>query len=394
MKYNFDLETERRATGSLKWDVLPSELPMWVADMDFETAPAVKRAIVEIAERGIYGYSITDDGLFESASDFFYERTGYRHAPSDMIYSSGVVAAISSMVRKLTTPAEKVLIMAPVYNIFYNSILNNGRVAVSSDLLYEDGKYAIDFYDLEKKLSDPQTTLMILCNPHNPVGRIWTKEELSEVGRLCKSHGVTVISDEIHSSVLTPGKKYVPFASASEVCADISLTCISASKAFNLAGLQSAIVVAKNPILRHKAWRGINTDEVGEPNAFAVAASTAAYREGGEWLDALNKYIYENKLYCYDFIEKNIPAIRALQSDATYLLWVDVSSLGIDSPRFCAELREATGLYVSDGEEYGECARYFIRINLATQRSRVADGMNRLRKYVDLIIGGSEKCRP
>jgi cystathionine beta-lyase len=151
--------------------------------------------------------------------------------------------------------------------------------------------------------------------------------------------------------VLTPGKKYAPFASASEVCADISLTCISASKAFNLAGLQSAIVVAKNPILRHKAWRGINTDEVGEPNAFAVAASTAAYREGGEWLDALNKYIYENKLYCYDFIEKNIPAIRALQSDATYLLWVDVSSLGIDSPRFCAELREATGLYVSDGEE-------------------------------------------
>ena len=383
MKYDFDKPTQRRNTGSLKWDVKDSELPMWVADMDFETAPEVKAAVARVAERGIYGYSVLPDEYFESISDFWAERHSFRPDPSWMVFSTGVVAAISSMVRKLTTPAEKVLIQPPVYNIFYNSILNNGRNIVSNDLVYESGEYRMDFDDLERKLQDPQTSLMILCNPHNPIGKIWDKETLSKVGELCKKHGVTVISDEIHCSITTPGKNYIPFASVNDTCADISVSCLAASKAFNLAGLQSACLIAKNPVLRHKVWRGVNTDEVGEPNVFAVEANIAAFRHGGEWLDGLNEYICENKKYASEFISKNISGLYAVPSDATYLLWVDVSAYTENSEAFAKDLREKTGLYVSDGVEYGEGGERFIRMNLATQRANVIDGLSRLKSYVD-----------
>lgn len=383
MKYDFDKPTQRRNTGSLKWDVKDSELPMWVADMDFETAPEVKAAVARVAERGIYGYSVLPDEYFESISDFWAERHSFRPDPSWMVFSTGVVAAISSMVRKLTTPAEKVLIQPPVYNIFYNSILNNGRNIVSNDLVYESGEYRMDFDDLERKLQDPQTSLMILCNPHNPIGKIWDKETLSKVGELCKKHGVTVISDEIHCSITTPGKNYIPFASVNDTCADISVSCLAASKAFNLAGLQSACLIAKNPVLRHKVWRGVNTDEVGEPNVFAVEANIAAFRHGGEWLDGLNEYIRENKKYASEFISKNISGLYAVPSDATYLLWVDVSAYTENSEAFAKDLREKTGLYVSDGVEYGEGGERFIRMNLATQRANVIDGLSRLKSYVD-----------
>ena len=382
MKFDFDKITNRRNTGSLKWDVSDGELPMWVADMDFETAPAVKDAVMRIAERGIFGYSTVPDEYFNSISDFFYARHGFRFAPEWMVYSNGIVAAISSMVRKLTTPAENVLIQAPVYNIFYNSIVNNGRNIISSDLIYDNGEYRIDFSDLEEKLRNPQTSLMILCNPHNPVGKIWDRETLAKIGELCKRHGVTVISDEIHCSVTAPGKSYIPFASASDVCADISLTCVAASKAFNLAGLQSACVIAKNPILRHKAWRGINTDEVGEPNVFAIDANIAAYRHGGEWLDAVNEYIFENKKYAVEYIKNNIPGVKASLSEATYLLWTDVSEYTENSEQFARDLREKTGLYVSDGVEYGKGGEGFIRINLATRRENVTDGLRRLERYI------------
>lgn len=386
MKFDFDKPTERRNTGSLKWDIADGELPMWVADMDFETAPAVKDAVMRVAERGIYGYSTVPDEYFLSISDFWHKRHGFRFDPSWMIYSNGIVAAISSMVRKLTTPAENVLIQAPVYNIFYNSILNNGRNIVSNDLVYDGGEYRIDFSDLEEKLKNPQTSLMILCNPHNPVGKIWDRETLAKIGELCYENGVTVISDEIHCSVTAPGTSYIPFASASEVCADISLTCVAASKAFNIAGLQSACVIAKNPHLRHKVWRGINTDEVGEPNVFAIDANIAAFRHGGEWLDALNEYIFENKRYAVDYIKNNIPGVRAELSEATYLLWTDVSKYTSDSEEFARDLRMKTGLYVSDGVEYGRGGEGFIRINLATQRSNVEDGMARFERYIKSLI--------
>jgi cystathionine beta-lyase len=382
MKFDFDKPTERRNTGSVKWDIPENELPMWIADMDFETAPAVREAIEETAKRGIFGYSTLPDEYFAAASDFWHSRYGYRFDPSWMVFVNGVVGAISSMVRKLTTPGENVLVQPPVYNIFYNSILNNGRNVITNPLIYENGEYRMDFSDLEEKLACPQTSLMILCNPHNPVGKIWDRETLARVGELCKKHSVTVISDEIHCSLTAPGHSYVPFASVSDVCRDISVTCVAASKTFNLAGLQAAIAIAKDPHLRHKVWRGINTDEVGEPNVFAVSACVAAYRHGGEWLDAVREYLFENRRYAEAFIKENMPRLAVTPADATYLLWVNVSAYTENSEDFCRELRQKTGLYISDGAEYGIGGERFVRINLATQRKNVEDGMARLLAFI------------
>ena len=384
MSFDFDKLTDRSGTYSYKWDVAEGELPMWVADMDFEVAAPIKSAIVSRAEHGIFGYSATPCEFFEAISSYWERRHGYRIPKEHMIYSNGVVAAISSMVRKLTTPAENVLIQAPVYNIFYNSILNNGRNVLSSDLIYDGQGYSIDFGDLEEKLSRPQTSLMILCNPHNPVGRIWTREELSRIGELCAKHGVTVISDEIHCDITAPGESYVPFASVSDTCRDISITCIAASKTFNIAGLQSACVFAADPSLRHRAWRGINTDEVGEPNAFSMPANIAAYTECDAWVDAMLDYVFENKRIAAEYINGKIDGLRAECSLATYLLWIDISALSLDSVDFCEKLREYTGLYLSDGAEYGECGRAFVRMNLATQRVRVMDGLERLKRGCEM----------
>ena len=384
-KYDFDTRTDRMGTLSYKWGVNDGELPMWVADMDFETAPAVKTAIVERAKHGIFGYSETPDSFFSAISDYWHRRHGFRIPKEWLIYSNGIVAAISSAVRRLTEPGEYVLIQAPVYNIFYNSILNNGRRVLSSDLVYSDGEYSIDFLDLEEKLSRPLTTMMILCNPHNPVGRVWTREELAKIGELCRKWGVTVLSDEIHCDFVRPGCRYTPFASVSDTCADISVNCISASKTFNIAGLQSAAVAVKDEALRFKVYRGLNNDEVGEPNAFAMCANIAAFRECDEWVTELVEYVFENKRIASEYIEKNIPKLKAPLSDATYLLWIDISGVSSDSVEFCRELREKTGLYLSDGEEYGECGRAFVRMNLATQRSRVLDGLERLARFITQV---------
>ena len=381
--YNFDEITDRSGTLSCKWDIAEGELPMWIADMDFAVAEPIREAICKRAEHGIYGYSYTPDEYFESVSRFFERNHGFKIPAEYMVYTSGVVAAISSMVRKLTTPAEKVLIQAPVYNIFYNSILNNGRVVLSSDLVYENGEYHIDFADLEEKMADKQTSLMILCNPHNPVGKVWCKQELAKIGDLAKKYGVTVISDEIHCDITKPGVEYVPFASVSDVCADISVTCIAPSKTFNIAGLQSAIAYAKNPVLRHKVFRGVNTDEVGEPNVFAMQAGIAAYSECDEWVKAMREYVFENKAIAKEYIERNIPELHLVPSDATYLSWIDISAVSNDSVDFTKRLREATGLFLNDGAEYGESGRAFVRMNLGTQRTRVLDGLERLERFVN-----------
>ena len=386
--YDFDKLTDRFGTLSYKWDVKDGELPMWVADMDFEVAPPIRCAIVERAEHGIFGYTAIPDTFFEAVSSYWERRHGYRIPPEHMIYSNGVVAAISSIVRKLTTPAENVLIQAPVYNIFYNSIINNGRNVLSSDLVYDGGEYSIDFEDLEAKLALPQTSLMILCNPHNPVGRIWTKEELSKIGSLCHKYGVTVLSDEIHCDITAPGTDYVPFASVNEECRSISVTAVASSKTFNIAGLQSACIFAEDPVIRHKVWRGINTDEVGEPNAFAMTANIAAFTECDAWIDEMLEYVFDNKRIACDFINSEIKGMKASFSKATYLLWIDISGVAEDSVDFCARLRESTGLYLSDGKEYGECGKSFVRMNLATQRDRVLDGLKRLKLGAEEYLKG------
>ena len=393
MTYDFDTPTERRNTNSLKWDVAQGELPMWVADMDFQTAPEIREAIMKRAEHGIFGYSVIPDAWYEAYIQWWKTRHGYTMERDWLIFCTGVVPAISSIVRKMTTPAEKVLIQTPVYNIFFNSILNNGRQVLESPLRYDGKEYRIDFADLEEKLSDPQTALMILCNPHNPTGKIWDRQTLEKIGALCSRHHVTVVSDEIHCDLTDPGESYVPFASVSETCRQISITCMAPTKAFNLAGLQTAAVSVPDEVLRHKVWRALNTDEAAEPNAFAVEAAVAAFTRGADWLDALRDYLYENKKLAEAYIEKEIPDVRAVASQATYLLWLDCSGLIGCGREAAGFLRRETGLYLSEGSQYGGNGADFLRMNIACPRAVLKDGLERLKNGLAAYsVWAAEQC--
>lgn len=380
MKYNFDKPTNRRGTGSLKWDVPENELPMWVADMDFETVPEVAEALKKRVEHGIFGYSIMPDTWSQSYVNWWDKRHHITLNPDKLIFTTGVVPAISSAVRKLTTPAENVLVQTPTYNIFFNSIRNNGRNIVENHLLYDGREYHIDWETLERQLADPQTSLMILCNPHNPIGKIWDKETLARIGALCAENDVTVFSDEIHCDITAPGKEYVPFASVNEQCRQISVTAIAPTKTFNLAGIQSAAVYAENKALHHKMWRRLNTDEVAEPNAFAMCATIAAFTCGADWLDELRVYIEENKKYVTDFIAREIPQMKVVPSEATYLMWLDCQAYTKDSNKLYAFIRKESGLYLASGREYGTNGDGFLRLNVATTRKNVEDGMERLKQ--------------
>lgn len=378
MKYDFDTPVDRRHTGSLKWDVEDGELPMWVADMDFRTAPEVRAAIEKRAAHGVFGYNVVPDTWYEAYTGWWRKRHSFAMRKEWLIFCTGVVPAISSIVRKLTTPAEKVLLQPPVYNIFYHSVRNNGRQVVENELLYEDNAYRIDFDDLEKKLADPQVTMMILCNPHNPVGKIWDRDTLARIGELCRLHHVLVLSDEIHCDLTDPGVSYVPFASVSETCRDNSITCIAPTKAFNLAGLQTAAVCVPDEVLRHKVWRGLNTDEAAEPNAFAVDAAVAAFTQGGGWLDELREYLYRNKETAAAYITERIPRLRTVPSQATYLMWLYDTAGGQKAAQTAARIRQTAGLWLSDGAQYGAGGADFLRLNVACPRTVLLDGLDRL----------------
>ncbi len=381
----FDEVIDRRNTGSLKWDVKENELPMWVADMDFTAAPIIREAIMRRAAHGVFGYSIVPDEWYDAYISWWKNRHGLNMEKDWLIFTTGIVPAISSIVRKLTTPAENVVVLTPVYNIFYNSILNNGRRVLPCDLIYENGEYSIDFSALEQALKDEQTTLMILCNPQNPIGKIWDRDTLMKIGELCKKYSVTVVSDEIHCDITAPGKMYTPFASVNETCRDISITCLAPTKAFNLAGLQTAAVAVADPVLRHRVWRGLNTDEVAEPNVFAVPAAVAAFTKGEQWLDEFRDYVFENRRIADGFIKKNIPEIFSVKGDATYLMWLDCKKTGLDSDALAESLRKNTGLFVSSGTQYGGNGRDFLRVNIACPRAVLYDGLDRLNRGIKMI---------
>ena len=384
MKYNFDEIVDRHGTRCLKWDLFDSKLPMWIADMDFKTAPAVVEALEKRAAHGIFGYTFIDDDWYEAIINWWKARHHFEIQKEWLIFCTGVVPAISSIVRKLTTPAENVLVQTPVYNMFFNSIVNNGRNVLESPLIYEDGTYHIDFEDLEKQLSNPQTSLMILCNPHNPVGKIWDKETLEKIGHLCAKHHVIVVSDEIHCDIVKPGCEYVPFASVSEECRENSVTCIAPTKAFNIAGIQTAAVYASNEAIRHKVWRGLNTDEVAEPNAFAIDAAVAAFNQGGPWLDELCAYLWENRKAAEAFIKKELPMLHPVSAEATYLMWLDCTSITTKPGVLAKWIRETTGLFVSAGDDYRQ-ANGFLRINLACPKAQVMEGMLLLKEAIAKI---------
>lgn len=382
MQSIFDKQIERRNTGSLKWDLPEHELPMWVADMDFQTAPEIRAAIMSRAEHGIFGYSVVPEEWNQAYVYWWAKRHGFQMESDWLIFCTGVVPAISSIVRKLTTPGENVIVQTPVYNIFFNSIVNNGRNVLESPLKYNGKVYEIDFRDLEQKLADPQTTMMILCNPHNPIGKIWDRAILDRIGELCDKYHVIVVADEIHCDLTEPGTDYVPFASVSEKCRQNSITCVAPTKTFNLAGLQTAAVAVANEVLRHKVWRALNTDEVAEPNVFAVQAAIAAFTKGEAWLEELRNYISENKQFAAQFIQQNIPQVKVVSSQATYLLWLDCSSVTKYDQGLCDYIRKSTGLYLSEGSQYGKAGEGFLRMNVACPLDRLKEGLERFQKGV------------
>ena len=381
--YDFDKLTNRFGTGSLKWDVNEGQLPMWVADMDFETAPEIIQALQKRIEHGVFGYQNVTDDWYQAYQSWWNRRHQFKIEKDWLIFCTGVVPAISSIVRKVTTVGENVLVQTPVYNIFFNSIRNNGRNILESPLVYEQGEYHIDFKDLEEKLSNPQTSLFILCNPHNPIGKIWDRETLEKIGELCDRYHVIVVSDEIHCDLTDPGYEYVPFASVSDQCRENSITCIAPTKTFGIPGIQTAAVVVPNPVLRHRVNRGLNTDEVAEPNNFAVAAAVAAFQHGDQWLTELREYLSQNKQYVRDYIGAYIPEIKVVPSNATYLLWLDCGELTDDACELQRFIEKHSGLVLTEGEEYGTPGRRFLRLNPACPRSRVQDGMERLKNSVN-----------
>lgn len=381
--FDFDKITDRRGTGALKWDIKDGELPMWVADMDFKTAPEITEAITDRARHGVFGYNIVPDEWYEAYIDWWKTRHDFLIDRDWLIFCTGVIPALSSVVRKLTTPAEHVLILTPCYNIFFNSIVNNGRKPLECPLVYENNEYHIDFELFEDMLSRPQTTMFILCNPHNPVGKIWDRETLKRIGELCQRHHVIVVSDEIHCDLVSVGKDYIPFASVSEECKNNSVTCIAPTKTFNLAGLQTAAVVVPDRFLYNKVNRGLNTDEVAEPSSFAVCAAVAAYNNGAEWLDALRGYIDENRRIAAEYAGAELPDITYVPSEATYLLWLYCGAICDDSKRLAAYIRHETGLYLSHGAQYGKGGERFLRLNIACPKELLYDGLSRLKRGIE-----------
>ena len=391
MKYDFDSVVDRKGTYSIKWEVEPGELPMWVADMDFKTAPAIIEAMGKRLEHGVYGYTYVPQEWNDAYINWWRDRHHIEIESDWLMFCTGVIPAISSCVRKLTTPAENVLVMTPVYNTFYNSILNNGRNVLECPLVYENHKYHIDYNDLEKKLADPQTSMMILCNPHNPVGKIWDRQTLAHIGELCARHHVIVLADEIHCDLTMPGYEYIPFASVNETCRNNSVTCLAPTKTFNMAGIQTAAIMVPDPYLRHKVWREINTDEVAEPNVFAVTAAIAAFTEGGEWLDELRAYIKQGKDLVKSYLAEHLPQIQVVSEDATYLLWLDCSAVTSDSEEFAESIRKNTGLFLTGGYQYRGNGTGFVRLNIACPHSVIEDGLRRFKQGVEAYSGQSKE---
>lgn len=378
MKYNFDKISNRLHTSSIKWDVKDNELPMWVADMDFMVAPEIQEAIIKAAKDNSYGYTYPTEEYFKAYQSWWQNRHHVYIDTEWMIFASGVVSALDSMIRVLTKENDGVMLLTPVYHTFFNIIKNNRRQVVTSDLINDNDNYLINYQDVEEKIKSNNVKALIFCNPHNPMGRIWNKEEIERLAEICERNNVYLISDEIHCDVVDPGFEYTCALGACEN----AIVCISPGKAFNLAGIHSAVIVVKDEVIRKQLQEAFYHDDIGEPSYFAIPATIAAYTKGADYLDELNKYLFENKQYVSSFINDTIPQIRLVPAHATYLLWLDVSKLGIRSDVFVEELREKTGLILSPGLQFGEEGAYFLRMNIATSLENVKDAMNRLERYV------------
>lgn len=379
--YDFDRIIPRRNSGSYKWDTPsdPQALPLWVADMDFATAPEIIEALRRRVDHGVFGYTYVGDEYYRATTDWFARRHGLQIDRNDVIYTSGVVPAISAILKAVAEPGDKVIVQTPAYNCFFSSIRNDELQLASNPLVHHpDGTYTIDFEGFEELARDPKAKVLLLCNPHNPSGRCWTPEELTRLGRIAIDNGLFIIADEIHCELVYPPRHYTPFASLSREFALHSATCISPSKAFNIAGLQIANIVAPDTEIRARIDRAININEVCDVNPFGVVATVAAYTKGEPWLEQLLAYLKGNYDTLAEIIAKETPAYRLTPLEATYLAWLDITPSGMTSAQLADKLMAETHLMINPGTLYGPEGEGFLRINLAAPRSVIIDAANRL----------------
>lgn len=385
--YSFDEIINRRNSNSYKWDTSSDKdvLPMWVADMDFKAAPCIIEALRRRVDHGVFGYTKVPEEYYEAIINWFSHHHSWKITPTHIIYTSGVVPAISAIIKALTVPGDKVIVQTPAYNCFFSSIRNNQCVLSVNELVYQnDGSYRINFDDLEQKAE--AAALMLLCNPHNPAGRVWTKEELSKIALICKRKNVIVVADEIHCEFTYPGNNYTPFAIVAEEIGTPYVATHSPSKAFNIAGLQIANIISPDATLRTKIDRAINDNEVCDVNPFGVVSLIAAYNEGGQWLEELKKYLYHNYLYARNFFKEHLPQFTVTPLEGTYLMWINCEATGMNSDEICKRLESDGKVKLSPGSIYGQGGEKFIRLNLACPRDVLNEGLSRIAKVLSQLI--------
>lgn len=399
MNYNFDEIVTRRGSNCIKWDEAedPDIIPLWVADMDFHVYPGITEALRKRVEHGVFGYSLVPQTYYDAVIRWFRDRHGACGWQREhFITTIGVVPAISAIIHALTLPGDKVLVNTPVYNCFFSSIRNQGCIAEEVPLLLNEASpltpliahrssliatsaFTVDWEAFERACADPKVRIFLLCNPHNPAGRVWTRDELQRMGEICFRHNVFVISDEIHCEFVAPGYQYTPFSSLGEEFLQNSATCVAASKAFNIAGLQNADIIVADPDKRYRIDRAINIFETCDVNPFGIVATEAAFTDGGaEWLKQLNDYVLDNYNYLRDLFAEKQPQLWVAPHEGTYLAWVDCTAAGLPSPAIADHLYHKDKVWIADGEAYGEHQRSFIRINLACPRATLAEGLRRI----------------
>lgn len=380
-RYNFDIIINRRGTNSVKWDFEKEDgvIPMWVADMDFQAAPAIRKAVEDRARHGIFGYAKVPDSYYNAITSWFKRRHNWAIEKEWIVYTTGVIPAISAAIKALAMPGEKVLIQTPVYNCFFSSIRNQGCEVQESPLKRKGDTYVTDWDDFERKCADEKTTVFLLCNPHNPAGRVWTKEELTRMWEICKQHNVAVISDEIHCELVMSGNEFTPFATVSEDCRDNCIVLNSPTKNFNIAGLQIANIVCANRQWRRRVERVINIFEVCDVNPFGIDALEAAYNESEDWMDELNRYLFDNYQFLKSTIEKELPGYEVLKLEGTYLVWMSIKPSGLTSEQFTEKLVKEGKVLINSGTMYGEkTGEGYVRINIACPRKTLEEGLKRI----------------
>ena len=379
--YNFDEIVNRRGTNCVKWDVENEDgiIPMWVADMDFPAAPAIRKAVEARAKHGVYGYTIVPDSYYRAITSWFKRRHGWTIDKEWIIYTTGVIPAISAAIKALTMPGEQVLIQTPVYNCFFSSIKNQGCQILENPLKRNGNSYVVDWDDFERKCADEKTTVFLLCNPHNPSGRVWTEAELARMNEICLRHRVAVVSDEIHCELVMPGNKFTPFAAVNEDCKTNGVTLNSPTKNFNIAGLQIANIVCANPVWRRRIDRAINIFEVCDVNPFSPVALEAAYNDSENWMDELNEYLFANYQLLCDTFAKELPQYEVMRLEGTYLVWVDVRPSGLSSDEVAEKLLKEGKVQVNSGTMYGQTTgEGYVRINIACPRATLIEGLKRM----------------